>query len=85
MNLAQSFARSGFSRFMNSMAGRGIRIVAGLVLIAWSYSQLEQTSGIILVLVGLVLMSAGAFDLCLISPLIGGPVSGKKIRSIAKE
>jgi hypothetical protein len=85
MNLAQSFARSGFSRFMNSTAGRGTRIIIGLVMILWGYTNVGQSSGIIWMIVGVVFIVAGAFDLCLISPLFGGPVSGIKIRSTVKE
>lgn len=81
MSLSQSFARSGFAHFINSRTGRLTRIIVGLVFIIWGYAQLEQTSGIILILVGLIPLSAGLFDLCIISPLIGGPISGKKVRT----
>ncbi len=85
MNLAQSFARSSFARFMNSLAGRVTRIIGGIALIIWGYTQLGDASGIIWMLVGIVPMSAGVFDFCIISPLVGGPLSGKKVRAANKE
>lgn len=81
MSLAQSFAQSGFARFINTLAGRIIRLIAGAVLIVWGYTQLDQTLGIVLIVVGLIPLLAGALDLCLISALLGGPLSGKKVRA----
>jgi len=79
MSLADSFAQTGFARFINSPAGRIARIVAGLVLIAWGYTQRAESSGIILMVAGLVPLAAGIFHLCLISALLGGPISGARI------
>ena len=80
MSIAESFGRSGFARFINSPAGRITRIVAGIVLIGWGYTQLTTVTGLALIIVGLVPLVAGALDLCLISALLGGPISGKRIR-----
>jgi hypothetical protein len=79
MSLAESFAQSGFAKFVNSTAGRIARIVVGLGLIGWGYAQLPGTAGIILVVLGLVPLVAGVFHLCLISALLGGPISGATI------
>jgi hypothetical protein len=76
MSIAESFGRSGFAKFINSPAGRIARIVVGLVLIVWGYTS----SSIVLIIIGFVPLVAGAFDLCLISALLGGPISGAKIR-----
>ncbi len=76
-----SFARSGFAQFIASGLGRLVRIVAGLALIGWGYTNYPNTGGIALMIVGLVPLAAGVFDLCLISPLLGGPLSGRRIRS----
>ena len=84
MNLSESFARSGFARFINSGAGRIARIIVGIALIIWGYTQIEHTSGIIWMLVGLIPLSAGLFDLCIISPLLGGPFSGNKVRKASQ-
>lgn len=80
MSIAESFGRSSFARFINSPAGRLTRIVAGVVLIVWGYTQPGTAAGVALVVVGLVPLVAGVFDMCLISALLGGPISGKRIR-----
>lgn len=80
MRIAQSFGRSGFARFINSPAGRVARVVAGLGLVSWGYTLRGSTTGIVLIIVGLVPLAAGVFDLCLISALLGGPMSGSRVR-----
>ena len=80
MSIAESFARSSFARFVNSPAGRIARLVVGIGLIVWGYTQLESAMGYVLVVIGLVPLAAGAMDLCLISALLGGPISGARIR-----
>jgi len=81
MSIAESFGRSGFARFINSRAGRITRIVAGVFLIGWGYTQIATGLGMVLVIVGLVPLLAGVLDVCLISGLLGGPLSGKTLRS----
>ncbi len=80
MSIAESFNRSGFAQFVNSPAGRIARLVVGIGLIVWGYTQLNTGTGIVLIVIGLVPLVAGAFDLCLISALLGGPISGARIR-----
>ena len=80
MSIAESFGRSAFAQFVNSPAGRIARLVAGIGLIAWGYTLRDNSTGIILMVVGLVPLAAGAFDLCLISALLGGPIGGARIR-----
>jgi len=80
MSIAESFGRSGFAKFINSPAGRIARVVVGIGLIVWGYTQLNTGTGIVLIVIGLVPLAAGAFDLCLISALLGGPISGEKVR-----
>jgi hypothetical protein len=81
--LAHSFGRSAFARFINSTAGRVVRIVAGSGLVAWGFAQRGSGSGLAFMLVGLVPLAAGVFDWCLISALLGGPLSGARIRSVS--
>ena len=83
MSLAESFGRSTFARFVNSPSGRFARIVAGIGLIAWGYTQHDGAAGIVFIAVGLVPLATGAFDLCLISAILGGPLSGAGIRKRA--
>ncbi|MEO7713863.1 MAG: DUF2892 domain-containing protein [Gemmatimonadaceae bacterium] len=70
-----------FAAFMASSAGRLIRIAAGVALIAWGWSMRDQTSGIVLMVGGLAPLLAGAFNVCLLAPLIGAPFAGKDARS----
>ncbi|MFI5206961.1 MAG: DUF2892 domain-containing protein [Gemmatimonadales bacterium] len=79
MSLAESFGKSGFAQFMNSPVGRIARVVVGLGLIAWGYTLRAESAGIALMVVGLVPLTAGTFNLCIISALLGGPLSGARL------
>jgi len=79
MSVAESFGRSRFARFINSPRGRLLRVVVGVVLIGWGLTHRGTSAGVILIFVGLVPFLAGTFDLCLISALLGGPISGARI------
>jgi hypothetical protein len=70
-----------FVSFMASTTGRIVRIVAGLALVAWGWTGLNGTTGIIVAVVGLVPLLAGLFDFCVFAPLFGAPLSGPKIRA----
>jgi hypothetical protein len=67
----------GFARFMSSTAGRLIRIVAGIALILIGLLVVNGTTGLILVIVGLVPLLAGMLNLCVFAPLFGGPFLGR--------
>ena len=77
------FAHSGFVRFMASGMGRVARIIAGFVLIGLGLGVLGGTTGIVVSIVGVVPIVAGALDVCLISALFGGPLSGSAIRRLS--
>lgn len=66
--------------FLASSAGRVVRIVAGLALIALGIWGLDGTVGIVVAVVGAVPLLAGIFDFCVFAPLFGNPFSGAKIR-----
>ena len=68
-----------FFRFMASSAGRGARVVAGLVLIV--VGALIGGAGWILAVVGLVPLLAGTFDVCVLAPLMRKPFSGDELRA----
>ena len=70
-----------FVSFMASTAGRIVRIVAGVALVAWGWFGLGGTTGIIVAVIGLVPLLAGVFDFCVFAPLFGNPLSGAKIRA----
>ena len=77
----EAFNRSGFSRFINSPAGRVFRLVAGTVFLVVGYIYRGHALGVLSMVWSVFPLSAGAFDLCFISALLGGPMSGAKIRS----
>ncbi len=79
--VADAFCETGFARFINRPAGRVARIVAGLALIGWGYAQGGGGLGLALLVAGLVPLLAGVFNWCLISALLGGPISGALIAS----
>ncbi|HEX5156814.1 MAG TPA: DUF2892 domain-containing protein [Ktedonobacterales bacterium] len=75
----------GFVSFMASPAGRIARILAGLALIgggiALIWSSANTALGVVLAVVGLAPLVAGAFDFCLLAPLFGAPLFGTEIRA----
>ena len=70
----------GFARFMSSLEGRLLRIVAGIALIIIGLAVVHGTGGIILAIVGLVPLVAGLANVCFFAPLFGGPFQAKNIR-----
>lgn len=68
---------NAFACFMAGPAGRGVRIAAGLALIAWGWSQRGTTTGTVLMIVGVVPVLAGLLNVCLLAPIIGAPFSGR--------
>jgi hypothetical protein len=79
--LEEAFNRSGFSLFINSPAGRIFRVVAGLGFLVVGYVYRGHTLGVLSMVWSVLPLSAGALDLCYISALLGGPLSGAKIRA----
>ena len=81
MTKSESFNQSGFSKFLNTMAGRILRLVMGIGFLVVGFIYRDHTLGIISMLWGLLPLSAGIFDICYVSAALGGPLSGRKIRS----
>jgi hypothetical protein len=77
----EAFNRSGFSRFLNSPAGRIFRVVAGLGFLVVGYVYRGHALGVVSMVWGILPLSAGVLDICYISASLGGPLSGAKIRS----
>ncbi len=69
----------GFARFMSSVFGRLLRIVAGIALIVVGLAVVHSVGGIILAVVGVVVAAAGLFNFCIFAPLFGGPFWASKI------
>ncbi len=66
-----------FAKFMASPIGRGVRIVVGLAMIGAGLFVVGDVAGIILAVVGVLPLAAGALNFCAISPIIGAPFWGK--------
>jgi hypothetical protein len=80
----ESFNQSGFSKFLNSPAGRILRIVVGIGFLVVGYIYRYHALGVISMVWGVLPLSAGVLDICYVSAALGGPLSGKKIRSNQK-
>jgi hypothetical protein len=83
MRVHEVFNRSAFSQFINSPVGRIFRVVAGTGFLVGGYVYRRHAIGLLSIAWGVLPLSAGAFDLCFISGVLGGPVSGAKIRSLS--
>lgn len=71
----------GFAQFMASGLGRGVRVAAGVVFLAWG---LFLGGGIVPVILGVVFAAVGVLDVCLLAPLFGAPLKGAEVRARAK-
>jgi len=76
----ESFNRSGFSRFLNNPAGRIFRLAAGAGFLVVGYIFRGHALGVLSMVWSVFPLSAGALDICYISAVLGGPISGAKIR-----
>ncbi len=77
----EAFNRSGFSQLVNSPAGRVFRLVAGATFLAAGWVHRAHPAGVAAMAWSVLPLSAGAFDVCWISAVLGGPLSGAKIRA----
>jgi hypothetical protein len=77
----KNFEETQFAQLMASPTGRISRIIAGAGLMILGAAQTSAKSKALLLAVGAIPFSAGAFDFCLISPLFKGPFWGHQIRT----
>ena len=82
MSIAEAFNCSGFARFINSSAGRVFRLVVGTGFLVVGYLFRDQTLGVIAMVFIVLPLSAGVVDVCYFSAILGGPLSGTKIREL---
>lgn len=80
MSVHKVFNQSGFSRFINSPAGRLFRIGAGAGFLLIGYLYRADPLGLVSIAWSVLPLSAGALDLCYISAVLGGPLQGPQIR-----
>jgi len=85
MSSAEAFNRSRFSQFLNSKAGRVFRVVAGMGFLIIGYFFRDHPLGVISIVWSILPLSAGAFDICYLSAVLGGPLSGTKIREAQRQ
>lgn len=82
MSMHEGFNRSGLSRFINSVpVGRLLRLVAGAAFLTVGYVYRSHTLGVVSMAWSVVPLTAGVFDLCWVSAILGGPLASSKIRS----
>ena len=81
MSWHEDFNRSPLSRFLNSPAGRGFRIGAGIAFLAVGYLWRDHGLGLAAITWSIFPLTAGGFDVCYISAALGGPLSGSTIRA----
>lgn len=76
-----------FARFMATPFGRGIRIVAGIALIAvgatLTYAG-TTTAGLALTVVGTLLAVVGVANVCPLALLVGGPFNGRDVTEVSE-
>jgi len=82
MSTHEAFNRSAFSQFINSAAGRVFRLVAGTGFLVVGAVYRDHALGLVSMAWSVLPLSAGASDLCYISGVLGGPLSGAKIRGM---
>ncbi len=84
MSSHEAFNQSGFSKFLNSPAGRIFRLVVGIGFLVVGFVYRSHVLGMLSMAWSVLPLSAGAFDICYVSAVLGGPLSGSKIRSTYK-
>jgi hypothetical protein len=66
---------------MNSLAARIFRLVAGAGFLVVGYMYRGQALGVLSMVWSVLPLSAGAFDICYVSAVLGGPLTSAKICS----
>ena len=79
--IEELFNRSLLSRFLNSSEGRVFRLAAGAGFLMVGFVYRHHALGVISMAWSVLPLSAGALDICYISAVLGGPLSGAKIRN----
>ena len=86
MQVASRFNRSAFGRFLSSSAGRVFRLLNGVIFVALGVLLIQAGAivpGVLSLAWGALAMSAGGFDVCYISLVLGGPFAGAACRAEA--
>jgi hypothetical protein len=75
----------GLFGFLAGSMGRGVRAVAGVILILVGLFAIGGLWGWVLAIVGLAPLAAGVFDFCIFAPLFGLPFGGAALREALKK
>lgn len=87
MTLSRRFNGSRFGRFLNSPAGRVFRLVGGTAFVLVGVGLAVSGApilGVASVVWGALAISAGGFDVCYFSLVLGGPFTGAACRADAQ-
>jgi hypothetical protein len=82
-DLAARFNRSAFGRWIETRAGRGFRVVAGVLWAGVGLAFWASPAGKAALAFSLLPLSAGLLDVCWISAALGGPLRGSACRRLA--
>lgn len=77
-----AFNHSRFSQLVNSSGGRVFRLLAGATFLVAGFAARSHAAGIAAMVWSVVPLSAGVFDVCWISALLGGPLASARIRAL---
>lgn len=66
-----------FVNFMRSMSGRLIRVIVGALIEWYALAALSGGTRIVVMVIGLVPIAAGALNFCLLAPLFRGDSTGR--------
>ncbi len=80
MGFATRFNQTTFSAWLNGESGRAFRVVAGAMFLIVGGTFRDEGWGLASVLWGVVPLTAGSFDMCYLSAVLGGPLKGQDIR-----
>lgn len=68
-----------FVKFMAGPWGRGIRMVAGLLIVLWGFGFISDVLSIITMALGALVFSAGLYNFCLLAPIFRAPLKAKDL------
>ena len=69
-------------RFMSSTAGRVLRVIAGIGVIAWAFTALGGRDATIVALIGGIPILTGLLDICVLGPVTGQALKGRTVRAV---
>ncbi len=81
VSLADRFNATRFARWINGGHGRVFRLVAGAAWLTFGLMFVDHWWGIAGLVWSFFPLTAGIFDICWVSAVLGGPLSGKAIKA----